>query len=65
MSLVALKRQRPPQLDLLSELTDGYSQILALFDGSTAMRRIVDEVPALSGAFCRVCQLRWRSQHKA
>lgn len=49
MSLVALKRHRPPQVNLLSELTDGYSQILALFDGSTAMRRIVDDVPALSG----------------
>ncbi|WP_159106843.1 hypothetical protein [Streptomyces rishiriensis] len=33
----------------MSELADGYSQILALFDGSTAMHRIFDDVPALSG----------------
>ncbi|MFF3373786.1 GAF domain-containing protein [Streptomyces sp. NPDC002680] len=46
---MAQKRPRPPQLNLLSELTDGYSQILALLDGSTAMRRIVDDVPASSG----------------
>ena len=31
------------------ELSEGYSRILALLDRSAAMRRVVDEVPALSG----------------
>lgn len=49
MTHMAPKRARRPQPNVLFELTEGYSQILALLDGSTAMRRIVDEVPASSG----------------
>ncbi|MGP3954059.1 GAF domain-containing protein [Streptomyces sp. 7N604] len=49
MTVVAPKRRRAPQPNVLFELTEGYSQILALLDGSVAMRRIVDDVPASSG----------------
>jgi signal transduction histidine kinase len=49
MTDVAPKRRKRPQPNVLFELTEGYSQILALLDGSTAMRQIVDKVPASSG----------------
>ncbi|MFI1167227.1 GAF domain-containing protein [Streptomyces sp. NPDC020801] len=38
-----------PLPSVLFELTEGYSQVLALLDQSVAMRRIVDDVPELSG----------------
>ncbi|MFE9772022.1 GAF domain-containing protein [Streptomyces sp. NPDC005931] len=42
-------RRTRPVPDPLFELTEGYSQILALLDQSLAMRRVVDEVPDLTG----------------
>ncbi|MFR9797896.1 GAF domain-containing protein [Streptomyces sp. MS06] len=42
-------RRTRPMPNTLFELTEGYSQILALLDRSVAMRRIVDEVPDLTG----------------
>lgn len=49
MKDVADERRERPQPNVLFELTEGYSQILALLDRSAAMRRIVEDVPALSG----------------
>ncbi|QKV96208.1 GAF domain-containing protein [Streptomyces sp. NA02950] len=46
---MADKRQNEPMPDVLLELTEGYGEILAMLDQSIAMRRIVDEVPELSG----------------
>ncbi|MGP3922183.1 GAF domain-containing protein [Streptomyces sp. 8N616] len=38
-----------PLPSILFELTEGYSEVLALLDQSVAMRRIADDVPELSG----------------
>ncbi|MET7934118.1 GAF domain-containing protein [Streptomyces sp. NPDC005322] len=46
---MADKRRYQPWPDVLRELTEGYGEILALLDQSIAMRRIVDDVPELSG----------------
>ncbi|NBM18563.1 GAF domain-containing protein [Streptomyces sp. GC420] len=42
-------RRTRPMPNALFELTEGYSQVLALLDQSVAMRRVVDEVPDLTG----------------
>lgn len=49
MKNVAVSKRNPPSSDLLFELTEGYSQVLALLDQSLAMRRIADDVPEFSG----------------
>ncbi|GKQ39026.1 GAF domain-containing protein [Streptomyces sp. A012304] len=49
MAIVVRKQQRRPPPDDLLELAAEYKEILALFDGAAAIRRVVETVPAQCG----------------